>query len=114
MNRYIVLYRAPRSVADRFARATPEEAQAGMGAWQQWSRALGPALVDIGRPLGRGLTVRADGVADAATDIIGMSIIQAGSMDEALALVRDHHHLGWDEGCTITLLEEAPIPELAM
>lgn len=113
MNRYIVLYRAPRAVAERFASATPEEAAVGLNAWQDWSDRLGPALVDIGRPLGRSLDITSHDVAEGGTDVIGMSILQAESMDDALALVRDHHHLGWDAGCSITLLEEAPIPELA-
>jgi hypothetical protein len=26
--------------------------------------------------------------------------------------VRDHHHLQWADSCTITVLEEMPIPEV--
>ncbi|MGN8024663.1 hypothetical protein [Microbacterium sp. 22242] len=113
MNHYIVLYHAPRSVAERFARATPEEAQAGLGAWQEWAERLGPALVYPGSPLAQALTVTAGGAVDADTDVIGMSILQAATRDAALDLVRAHHHLTWDEGCCIALLEEAQIPELA-
>lgn len=113
MTRYIVLYHAPRHVAERFATATPEQAQAGLGAWLEWSRELGPALVDLGKPLGRALRVTSADVSEADADIIGMSIIQAETMEAALGFVQDHHHLGWDEGCSITLLEETAIPELA-
>jgi hypothetical protein len=28
-----------------------------------------------------------------------MSILQAESMDEALVMVKDHHHLRWAEDC---------------
>jgi hypothetical protein len=34
-------------------------------------------------------------------------------MDSALEMVKNHHHLGWAEGCTITVLEETAIPELS-
>ena len=112
MARFIVLYRAPQEVAERFEAATPEEAQAGMRLWGEWFGKLGSALIDPGRPLGNARTVSRDGVTAAPTDIIGMTILQADSMDDALAMVRDHHHLQWADSCTITVLEEMPIPEV--
>jgi len=113
MTRYIVLYHAPLAVAQRFAQATPEEAQLGLQAWIDWAAELGPALVDPGQPLGQSRTVTADGVSQSDTDVIGMSIIEAPSMDAALEMVENHHHLRWAEGCTITVLEEMGIPELS-
>ena len=47
------------------------------------------------------------------TDVTGMSIIEAPSMDAALDMVENHQHLRWAEGCTITVLEEMAIPELS-
>ena len=112
MHRCIVLYRAPQQVAERFAQATPEQAQHGMQLWVDWAVRIGPALLDPGKPLGNAVDVQPAGAAKSNTDIIGMSIIQAGSMDEALEMVKDHHHLRWAEACEITVLEEMPIPEL--
>ena len=111
MNRYIVLYHAPKRVAERFAEAAPEEAQQGMQLWLAWKDKLGDALLHLGKPLGNAMRVTQDGVSPSDSDIIGMSILQANSMHEALEMVRDHHHLHWAEGCEITVLEEAPIPE---
>jgi hypothetical protein len=112
MHRFIVLYRAPQQVAERFASASPEEAQQGVRMWVDWAGKIGPALLDPGKPLGNAVTVHPSGVARSDTDIIGMSILQAESMDSALELVKGHHHLSWAEGCEITVLEEMPIPEL--
>ena len=112
MPRFIILYRAPSEVAERFATATPEEAQAGVAAWTNWFAELGSALLDPGRPLGNATTVTPDGITHATTDVIGMNILQAEDMDAALGLVRHHHHLDWSESCTITVLEEMPIPEV--
>lgn len=112
MTRYIVLYRAPLDVAQRFATATPEEAQLGMQAWIDWSAELGDALLDPGKPLGNTKTVTMSGTTDGGTDVIGMSILQAESLDAALAMVQGHHHLRWAEGTEITVLEEMGIPEL--
>ncbi|MET4782923.1 hypothetical protein ABIB56_002936 [Glaciihabitans sp. UYNi722] len=42
-----------------------------------------------------------------------MSILEADSMDDALRMVEGHHHLRWADGCSITVLEEMGVPELA-
>ena len=77
MHRFIVLYRAPLNVAERFAQATPEEAQQGMRMWVDWAAKLGPALIDPGQPLGNAVSVHPAGATKSDTDIIGMSILQA-------------------------------------
>jgi hypothetical protein len=112
MGRYIVLYEAPLGVAERFAQATPEEAMAGMQLWIDWAQKIGPGLVDPGKPLGSAVRVTTDGTASTESNIIGMSMLQAESMDEALVMVEDHHHLHWAEDCEIVVLEEMSIPEL--
>lgn len=70
-------------------------------------------LIDPGKPLGNAREVTTTGVTRSDSDVIGMSILQAESMAEALTLVEHHHHLQWAEDCQITVLEEMPIPELA-
>jgi hypothetical protein len=112
MGRYIVLYQAPLGVAERFAQATPEEAMAGVKLWVDWAQKIGPALVDPGKPLGNAVRVTTRGAVSAESNIIGMSILCTESMDEALMMVKDHHHLHWAEDCEIVVLEEMPIPEL--
>lgn len=112
MRRYIVLYLAPQSVAHRFAQATPDEAQQGLQHWIDWQQKLGPRLLDPGRPLGNAQRVSTSGVSPSASQVIGMSILQEKSMEDALELVKGHHHLKWAEECSIEVLEEMPIPEL--
>ena len=114
MGRYIVLYFAPLGVAERFAQVTPEEAMEGMQLWVDWAQRIGSGLVDPGKPLGNAIKVTKAGTARTDSEIIGMSILQADSMDEALNMVKEHHHLDWAEDCEIVLLEEMPIPEMEM
>jgi hypothetical protein len=111
MGRYIVLYEAPLGVAERFAQAAPEEAAAGVQLWVDWAEKIGPGLVDPGKPLGSAVRVTTGGNENIHSNVIGMSILQAESMDGALAMVEDHHHLHWAEHCEIVVLEEMPIPE---
>jgi hypothetical protein len=112
MTRYIVLYLASKNVFERFAQATPDEAQQGLKLWIEWGTKLGQSLLDPGKLLGNAMRVTPTSIGSADSNIIGMSILQAESMDNALDMVRDHHHLRWDAGCEILLLEELPIPEL--
>jgi hypothetical protein len=112
MSRYVVLYSAPLSVKERFAEATPQQAAAGMQLWVDWAQKLGGKLIDPGKPLGQAMTVTQGGAKKTDSDIVGMSILEAGSMDEALGMVKDHHHLRWSADTEITVLEEVPIPEL--
>jgi len=114
MGRYIVLYYAPLGVAERFAQATPEEAMKGMQLWVDWAQRIGSGLVDPGKPLGNAMKVTPDGAAKTESNIIGMSILQAESMDDALGMVKDHHHLHWAENCEIVVLEEVPLPEMEL
>src|SRR3954447_18318059 len=112
MRKYIVLYTAPLTAAERFAQVTREEAQQGMQLWFDWKEKLGAGLVDMGQQLGNAMAVTKDGVTKSDSNIVGMSVLQANSMDEALELVKAHHHLQWAEGAGITILEEMPIPEM--
>ncbi|SEH56036.1 MULTISPECIES: hypothetical protein [unclassified Leifsonia] len=93
-----MLYHAPLAVAQRFAQATPQEARLGLQTWIDWATELGPALVDPGQPPGQSRKVTAEGMSQGDTDVIGMSIIEAPSMDSALEMVEIHHYLRWAEG----------------
>lgn len=112
MSRYVILYYAPISVKERFAQATPEEAMVGMQLWIDWAKKVGPALVYPGGPLGRGEKVTNAGSAPLNSTIVGMSILEAKSMDDALSMVRNHHHLTWAPDTEIVVLEEMGVPEM--
>lgn len=51
MPKYLLLYRSPTSAPEQMASATPEQAQAGMDAWQAWMTKAGDAIVDFGAPV---------------------------------------------------------------
>lgn len=110
---YVVLYKAPLSVRERFARATPQEAQQGVLQWTTWQERVGDALLYPGRPFGQATRITIDGAEPMDSIVVGMSILQAPDLDTALSMVRDHHHLAWSEECEIEVLEEMVIPEMA-
>jgi hypothetical protein len=70
--------------------ATPEQQQAGMELWQAWAGKAGPAIIDLGSPLGDGEIV---GGGEAYDDIAGFSILEAESQSAIVTLLDDHPHL---------------------
>lgn len=73
---------------------TEEEQASVMAAWSDWLASAGDKLVDGGAPLGQAKSVAPDGsVADNATDLNGYSLINADSIDHAVAFAKGSPHL---------------------
>ena|SRR5207245_2308443 len=63
-----------------------------MAAWEKWMKALGPALIDGGNPVGKASTIDSRGKVTAgagANPVSGYSVIKAGSLDAAVKLAQD-------------------------
>ena len=110
MGKYIVLYHASASALELMQNATPEQMAAGMEPWMAWAARCGDGLVDIGTPLGGGLKMTMSGSSPSDKNVVGYSVLQAESMEEALAMLESHPHLGWAEGCEIEVHESLPLP----
>jgi hypothetical protein len=114
MKKYLVLYQSEAalsgiSVSEMFAKSTPEQMAAGMAAWQTWHKKSGGAVVDLGAPLDKSTTLSGGAATPGKTSITGYSILQAGSVDEAVALMKDHPHFHMP-GNSIQILESVPMP----
>jgi hypothetical protein len=110
MKKFLVLYRSSVSAADQMAAATPEQAQAGMNAWMDWSERNRDAIVEFGSPLGGGAYIADGAVSESDSDVSGYSIVQAESEEEAAELFKDHPHLRMPADSSIELLEFLPLP----
>jgi hypothetical protein len=64
------------------AAQTPEDQQKAMAAWGTWMGGLGDALVDGGAPCGESRSANGGSV---ASGLSGYSVLEAGSLDEAVA-----------------------------
>ena len=73
------------------APTTPEEGEKVMAAWGAWMGSLGESLVDGGNPAGASMTLTAQGVQEGggSNPVSGYTIVQADSMEAALALGKD-------------------------
>ncbi|HLD81974.1 MAG TPA: hypothetical protein VJA22_02085 [Patescibacteria group bacterium] len=110
MKKFIVLYHASQDAAKKMASATPEEMKAGMAPWMEWAQKCGSGLVDMGTPLGNGQKITKSGASPSTKEVIGYSVLQAKSMDEAVEMLKGHPHLDWTDGCEIEVHESLPMP----
>ena len=109
MTKYLFIYHAPMTPADA-APPTPEQMEAVMGQWNAWAGKVGDRMVDFGTPLAGGVQVTPEGTSPSTREVVGYTLIEADSMDDALALAQDHPHLNMPGGCTIEVHEALPIP----
>jgi hypothetical protein len=114
MSKYLVLYRSEGaltgpSVSEMLAKTTQEQLAAGMGAWGAWHEKCGGAIVDLGAPLDHSTTVAEGAGTPGKTSITGYTLLEAGSLDEAVTLMKDHPHFQMP-GASVQILECVAMP----
>ena len=109
MAKFMVLYRSSVSAQEQMASASPERAQAGMEMWMRWAERVGPAMVDMGSPLGSSRSVPSGVHAETGSTIAGFSVLEADSADDVVTLLGDHPHLQ-APGAAIEVLEYLQVP----
>ena len=91
---------------------TPETGKEAMEQWKTWASGLGAALINPGTPVGVAKVLSTEGLSDEPSShpIMGFSILEAATMDEALDLLKDcpHIHL---MGGTLEVSEMMEMPE---
>src|SRR5258708_3899406 len=110
MAKYLVLYRSETPAAEMMATMTPEQGEAGMEIWMKWSQSVGERLADFGMPLGPSKHVHRGSVASGDETVTGYSILEAGSIDDAVKLVKDHPHFQTPGDASIEVHEFLPAP----
>ena len=96
MRKFLVLYRSDVSAEEQMANTAPEQAQAGMQAWNEWFTKAGSVVVDGGSP-----------VSGDDRTIGGYSVLQADSRQELDKLLEAHPHRAVG---TIEVLEFLTMP----
>src|ERR1700740_1102350 len=109
MKKFLVLYLSSVPAAEQIAKATPEQAKAGMDLWMSWATKHSGSILEMGSPLGTGLHMKSDSISPGTTHVTGYSIIQAESMEAATKMMDGHPHFHAPRG-TIEILEFLPMP----
>ena len=89
MPKYLLIYHGKPDIQ------SPEDGVRHMAAWKAWSSGLGAAVVDPGLPVGPSKTITPNGVEDGGgpNPASGMTVLQANTIDDAIALAKDCPHL---------------------
>ena len=110
MSKFVFTYHAPMTPAEATP-PTPEQLDAVMQQWNTWAATVGDRMVDFGTPLAGGVRVAPGGAtAPSERQVVGYTILEAASLDEALELARTHPHLNMPGGCEIEVHEAQAIP----
>ena len=108
MKKFLVLYESSIPATEQIAKASPEQAKAGMDLWMKWMEKAGKAIIDGGAPLGNTIAVKGS-AAPGAAKVSGYSIFQAESGKELAKLLEDHPHFK-APGTSIEVLEVLSMP----
>lgn len=76
--------------------ASPEERDRIMGEWAAWYEGVGESIVDYGSPFGESRHLTGDGEGEgplATPHATGYTLIEADSLDGAMAACQGHPHL---------------------
>jgi len=111
MKKFLVLYKASQAEFQKAMQSTPEQQKAGMAAWMAWSQKAKGALLDMGGPLGKAVTVNQAGSVQARpNDLGGFSVMQAESKEALAATMKEHPHYMMGPSATIEIVEIMSIP----
>jgi hypothetical protein len=94
------LYRGPAP------NLTPEQGAERMAAFGAWMDKVGAALIDVGSPFGSSGSVRDDGTEEAASGLIGYSVVEADDLAAAKAFTDGLPLLANRDGtCVVEIFE---------
>lgn len=114
MKKFLALYlseaaAAGGSIAEAFANTPPEQLQAGLAAWGEWYGKAGSAVLDMGAPLDNSTIITPTGVEKNPSAISGFTILEAESMEAAVALLQQHPHFHMP-GSSVHIMEFVQMP----
>ncbi len=87
MPNYMLVYKGD---ATDMSAMTPEQTQEEMALWGAWYEKQGPAIVDGGAPFAANTTVRADDGSEGPAPLTGYTVVQADSLEAAVAMTDGH------------------------
>jgi hypothetical protein len=88
MTKFLITYEGAMEMP-----STPEARDQMMSAFMAWVGEVGGHMVDPGAPLGASRAVTSNGDTDEPSGIGGYTVVDAGTLDEAVGLVRSHPFL---------------------
>jgi len=97
MKKFLVLYIAPSSVLEEWAKTPEAERKAAeskmQSDWQEWGKKNAKHIVETAGA-GKTMRVNKEGTKETKNDIMLYSLVEAESAEEAAKMFENHPHLG--------------------
>lgn len=98
MKKYVVMYRVPVEVMEKWRKETPPEEMKAQGeklgkdmiAWMQKNE---KSIVDKGLPLGKNTRLDSTGAKAVTNDLNFYHVVEAESVDDVVAMFKDNPHI---------------------
>jgi hypothetical protein len=111
MKKFVAVYMAPVAEMDKLRKTrTPERMKEFNDSWMKWVKSHEKSFVDVGSPTGNNKRVTKDKVQDMKNEILGFSVVQAKTHQEAAKIFRDTPNLQIP-GAYVEVLECVQMPE---
>lgn len=115
MKKFVVMYRVPVEVMEKWKKETPPEEMKAQGeklgkdmmAWFDKNKA---AIVDQGNPLGKNTRMTSAGAQPQTNDLNFYNVIQAETVEDVIAMHKDSPHMAIPEA----YLDIMEVPEMKM
>jgi hypothetical protein len=96
-------------------RALPEKERhgkerEGIAAWHAWVDKHQAAIVEMGGPLGKTLSIGAHGIAETANALTGFTVVRSASHEDAAKMFEGHPHFAIFPGESVEVMPILPIP----
>jgi hypothetical protein len=94
MKKFVAIYMAPVAAMDELRRTrSPERVKEFNDSSMKWVKSHEKSFVDVGSPTGNNKRVTKDKVQDVKNEIIGYSVVQAETHNEAAKIFQDTPNL---------------------
>ena len=111
MKKFVAIYMAPVAAMDEIRKTRSAERMKEFNdSWMKWSKSHEKSLVDVGSPTGKNKRVTKDKIQDVQNEVLGFSVVQAETHEEAAKIFQDTPNLHIP-GSYVEVLEYVQIPE---
>jgi len=116
MKKFVVLYRVPVEVMEKWKKETTPEEMMKQGKelgekMMAWTKKNESAFVDKGMPLGKNTRLGKDGATPLSNDLNYMCVMQAESAEQVAEMFKDNPHIATIPEAFVDIME---VPHMGM
>jgi hypothetical protein len=116
MKKFVVLYRVPVEVMEKWKKETTQEEMQKQGKelgaqMMTWTQKNDKALIDKGLPLGKNTRMTKDGAKPVSNDLNYFCVVEAENADAVVEMFKDNPHIATIPDSFLDIME---VPHMGM